>query len=349
MLFIMGFSWFVCTVCKLWPGDFTDAIAASMGHPDWNGFTHHDTIFPLFLFIAGISFPFSWAKHRQNGLGSGKMYAKIARRVVALILLGWVYGGIFRLDFEHMRYVNVLGRIGVAWGIAAIMYMNAGARIRILIAAFILIGYGLISVFVGAPDVVNADPLSFEGNFAGYFDRQFLPGRMYRGTFDPEGLFSTIPAIVTAMLGMFTGEFIRRDDFSGTRKTVLLVLAALAFLAIGLAFSPVLPLNKNLWSSTFVCVVGSYSLIMFALFYYLIEVKGWHRWTFAFRVIGLNSITIYLAQRIVDFGHISDFFLKGIASKCPETVAPIILSAGYVSVCWLFLYFLYRKRIFLKV
>lgn len=349
MLFIMGFSWFVCTVCKLWPGDFTDAIAASMGHPDWNGFTHHDTIFPLFLFIAGISFPFSWAKHRQNGLGSGKMYAKIARRVVALILLGWVYGGIFRLDFEHMRYVSVLGRIGVAWGIAAIMYMNAGARIRILIAAFILIGYGLISVFVGAPDVVNADPLSFEGNFAGYFDRQFLPGRMYRGTFDPEGLFSTIPAIVTAMLGMFTGEFIRRDDFSGTRKTVLLVLAALAFLAIGLAFSPVLPLNKNLWSSTFVCVVGSYSLIMFALFYYLIEVKGWHRWTFAFRVIGLNSITIYLAQRIVDFGHISDFFLKGIASKCPETVAPIILSAGYVSVCWLFLYFLYRKRIFLKV
>lgn len=349
MLFIMGFSWFISTVCRLWPCTFTDAVATSMGHPEWNGFTHHDTIFPLFLFIAGISFPFSWAKHRQNDMSRGKMYAKILRRVVFLIVLGWVYGGIFRLDFEHMRYVSVLGRIGVAWGIAAVLYMNAGCRTRILIAALILIGYGLVSVFVGAPDVANADPLSFEGNFAGYFDRKFLPGRLYRGTFDPEGLFSTIPSIVTAMLGMFTGEFIRRENLSGERKTGLLILAALAFLVVGLSFSPVLPLNKSLWSSTFVCVVGSYSLAMFALFYYLIEVRGWHRWAFAFRVIGLNSITIYLAQRIVNFGHISDFFLKGIASKCPEIVAPVILSAGYVTACWLFLYFLYRKRTFLKV
>jgi len=120
-------------------------------------------------------------------------------------------------------------------------------------------------------------------------------------------------------------------------------------LAAGLAFSGVLPVNKKLWSSTFVCVVGAYSLGMFALFYYLIDVRGWRRWTLFFRVVGLNSITIYLAQRIVGFGRISDFFLGGIASKCPEAVAAVISSAGYVAVCWLFLYFLYRKNVFLKV
>ena len=108
-------------------------------------------------------------------------------------------------------------------------------------------------------------------------------------------------------------------------------------------------MNKKLWSSTFVCVVGAYSLGMFALFYYLIDVRGWRRWTLFFRVVGLNSITIYLAQRIVGFGRISDFFLGGIASKCPEAVAAVISSTGYVAVCWLFLYFLYRKNVFLKV
>lgn len=110
-----------------------------------------------------------------------------------------------------------------------------------------------------------------------------------------------------------------------------------------------LPVNKSLWSSTFVCVVAAYSLAMFALFYYLIDVRGWRRWTLFFRVVGLNSITIYLAQRIVGFGRISDFFLGGVASKCPEALAAVVNSAGYVAVCWLFLYFLYRKNVFLKV
>ena len=125
--------------------------------------------------------------------------------------------------------------------------------------------------------------------------------------------------------------------------------AAVALLVAGLAFNGVVPVNKSLWSSTFVCVVAAYSLAMFALFYYLIDVRGWRRWTLFFRVVGLNSITIYLAQRIVGFGRISDFFLGGVASKCPEALAAVVNSAGYVAVCWLFLYFLYRKNVFLKV
>ena len=158
-----------------------------------------------------------------------------------------------------------------------------------------------------------------------------------------------VPAVVTAMLGMFTGEFVRRQDLSGGRKASWMIAAAVALLVAGLAFNGVVPVNKSLWSSTFVCVVAAYSLAMFALFYYLIDVRGWRRWTLFFRVVGLNSITIYLAQRIVGFGRISDFFLGGVASKCPEALAAVVNSAGYVAVCWLFLYFLYRKNVFLKV
>ena len=302
MLFIMGFASLVVAVCGLWPNAVTDSIASQMGHASWDGFTHHDTIFPLFLFIAGVSFPFSLSKQRSLGLSTGTIYAKIVRRALTLVLLGVIYNGLFRLDFENLRIASVLGRIGLAWGIAAVLYLNFGVKARIAIAAAILVGYGLLSALV-----------------------------------------------VTAMLGMFTGEFVRRQDLSGGRKASWMIAAAVALLVAGLAFNGVVPVNKSLWSSTFVCVVAAYSLAMFALFYYLIDVRGWRRWTLFFRVVGLNSITIYLAQRIVGFGRISDFFLGGVASKCPEALAAVVNSAGYVAVCWLFLYFLYRKNVFLKV
>lgn len=349
MLFIMGFASLVVAVCGLWPSAATDAVAASMSHVAWDGFAHHDTIFPLFLFIAGVSFPYSVAKQRAGGMSEGRIYAKIVRRGLTLVVLGVVYNGLFKLDFENLRIASVLGRIGLAWSIAAVLYLNFGVKTRAAIAVAVLVGYGALSALVAAPDAAGAGALTFEGNLAGYIDRQFLPGKLIYGTFDPEGLLSTVPAVVTAMLGMFTGEFVRRSDIRGGCKALWMAAAAAILLAAGLAFSGVLPVNKKLWSSTFVCVVGAYSLGMFALFYYLIDVRGWRRWTLFFRVVGLNSITIYLAQRIVGFGRISDFFLGGIASKCPEAVAAVISSAGYVAVCWLFLYFLYRKNVFLKV
>lgn len=349
MLFIMGFASLIAALCGLWPNAVTEGIARQMEHAAWDGFTHHDTIFPLFLFIAGVTFPFSLAKQRAGGLPTGRIYAKIIRRGLTLVLLGVVYNGFFKLDFENLRIASVLGRIGLAWSIAAVLYLNFGVKTRIAVAAVVLAGYGLLSALVAAPDAAGFGPLTQEGCLAGYVDRLYLPGQLIYGSFDPEGLLSTLPAVVTAMLGMFTGEFVRREGMTGSRKALWMCVAALAFLVVGLAFSGVLPVNKKLWSSTFVCVVAAYSLAMFALFYYLIDVRGWRRWTLFFRVVGLNSITIYLAQRIVGFGRISDFFLGGIASKCPDALAAVVNSAGYVAVCWLFLYFLYRKNIFLKV
>lgn len=353
MLFIMGFSSLVMDVCALFEGGSDWWISRTMEHVDWNGLAHHDTIFPLFLFIAGVSFPFSYAKQLSSGMSTRSIYLKIFKRMLILIGLGVVYNGFFKLDFENLRIASVLGRIGLAWGFAAILYINFKPMTRAIIAGVTLIGYWLLICYVPAPDVPGADPLTMQGNLIGYVDRLLMPGRLIYdgGRFDPEGLLSTVPAIVTAMLGMFAGEFIRipEEKISGSRKSLYMAGAAAAMLALGLLWSLVFPINKMLWSSSFVLVVGAYSLGMLALFYYIIDVRGWQRWTLFFRVIGLNSITIYMAQRIISFSSINRFFLGGLAGLVPEAWGTLILSIGYVAVCWLFLYFLYRKNIFLKI
>ena len=351
MLFIMGFATLVVNVCHLFPGDVSAAVAESMSHPAWHGFSHHDTIFPLFLFIAGISYPFSLAKQRSLGATQGDLYRKILKRGALLILFGLIYNGLFRLDWP-MRPASVLGRIGLAWALAAMLFLNFRTRTRIGIVGAILVGYWALLALVPAPDApAGADVYSMEGTIVGYIDRLLLPGRPYYKIFDPEGLLSTVPAVATAMLGMLTGEFVRLSEqrLSGNRKALYMALAAVAFTLVGILWDLSFPINKKLWTSSFVCVVAGYSLGMFALFYWIIDVKGYKGWVLPFQVIGLNSITIYMAQRIVDFKGISAFFFGGLAAKMPEALAPVVASTGYLLVSWLFLYFLYKKRIFLKV
>lgn len=364
MLFIMGFSSLVMDVCGLFPGGSECWLSQTMGHAKWHGLTHHDTIFPLFLFIAGVSFPFSYAKQVASGMSKKSIYLKILKRALILIALGIVYNGFFKLDFitidgglsfnfDKLRFASVLGRIGLAWSLAAVLYINFKPMTRAIIAGATLIGYWLLICYVPAPDVPGADPLTMEGNLIGYIDRLLMPGRLIynNGGFDPEGLLSTVPAIVSAMLGMFTGEFVKISDekISGSRKSLYMAGAAVAMLGIGLLWSLVFPLNKMLWSSSFVLVVGSYCVGMFALFYYIIDVRGWQKWTLFFRVIGLNSITIYMAQKIFAFSSVNRYFFQGIVNLVPEAWGDVIFSIGYVGFCWLFLYFLYKKNTFLKI
>ena len=150
------------------------------------------------------------------------------------------------------------------------------------------------------------------------------------GRFDPEGLLSALPAVVTALLGMFTGELIRlpKERMSGERKTLWMVVGAVVLAVVAIAGNGFVPVNKMLWSSTFVCAVGAYSLAMMALFYYVIDVRGHKGWTLFFRVVGMNSITIYMAQRIVSFGGIADFFVGGVAGLCPEQIAAVVTLGG---------------------
>lgn len=351
MLLITGLSTLILSLCNLFSGGADSWLAAQMRHADWNGLTIMDMVFPTFLFIAGLSFPFSYARQREQGRTSWQIHRKIFIRCLVLILLGIVYNGFFNFNFPQ-RYASVLGRIGLAWMFAALLYVHCKRVPRLVIAAVLLLGYGLLIALVAAPDApAGAGPLTQDGCLNGYIDRILLPGKCYYGNFDPEGLLGVIPATVTAMLGMFTGEFVRvpEERVSGGRKTLLMLGAAAVLILAGLAASPVLPLNKKLWSSTFVMVVGGISVALYAMVYYVVEVKGRTGWTFPFRVIGLNSITIYLLQQIVPLREVADFFLGGTAALLPEAWGAVLLAVGYIAVCWLLLYFLYRHKVFLKV
>lgn len=353
MLFIMGLSTFVAHLCAaLGAGDCW--LARQMRHVQWHGFAQHDTIFPLFLFIAGVAFPFSYAKMREKGWSTLRICRKIAWRAFALVMLGMIYNGLFTKGFGEVRWASVLARIGLGWAFAAFLYVAFSWRARIAWAVVILVGYWAVmryAVVLGAP--VGADPWSVEWNFAAYVDRLLLPNSLGKSGADPEGILSTFPAIVTAMLGMFTGEFVRwrreQGVRSGNGKVVAMFAAATVMLAVGLVWSQWMPINKRLWTSTFVLVAGAYSLVLFAAFYWIVDVKMWRGWTFPLRVVGLNAITIYLLQRIVDFDAISRFFLGGVAGLFPQDFGAALVAFGHLAICWLALCFLCRKNVFLKV
>lgn len=353
MLFIAGLSGVILSVCALFPNGENCWLAQQMYHCSWDGITQRDTIFPLFLFISGITFPFSYGKQLSAGVTKGRIYHKVILRGLVLCLLGIVYNGALKNGFDNIRFASVLGRIGCAWMLAAIIYMNTHrASTRLIITALILVGYWAAMRFIPVPDAPEgAGPFTFEGNLCGYVDRMLLPGRLHRGTFDPEGILGVVPAIATAMLGMLTGEFVRlpEEKVGGGRKLLCMLGAAALLLVLGLVWSRWFPLNKALWSSTFVLVVGAYSLALFAIFYWIIDVRGWRKWAFPLRVVGMNSIAIYMIPQIFDVGHISEFFFGSIGAALPKPWADVVLSAAFLAIMWLFTYFLYRRKIFLKV
>lgn len=351
MFFIMGGGSLFVALATLVPTPFFESIAAQMSHAKWGaGFTFEDIIFPLFLFIAGISFPFSLEKQRERGMSEAAIYKKIIRRGITLVVLGFVYNGLLNLNFETQRYASVLARIGLGWMFGALIFVNTRTITRVWIVAAILIGYWLL-LFIPAPDGNGEELFTREGNLACYIDRLLLPGRLHGGNYDPEGILSTLPAIGTALLGMFTGEFVklRREGLTETKKVVYMLAVGGCLLAIGLLWGLFFPINKYLWTSSFVCTVGGISAILFAVFYYIVDVKECRGWTLFFTVIGTNSITIYLAQVFINFTFTANAIFGGFIGLFPETAQPLLGAIAYIAVCWGFLYFLYRQRIFLKV
>lgn len=350
MLFIMGLSGLIINLAALAPDcAIASWFAQQMRHVAWDGFAHHDTIFPLFLFIAGVSFPFSLLKQQQAGLNNRDIVLKILKRAAILILLGVLYNGFFKMQFDTLRFPSVLGRIGIAWAVAALLTLYLKPKTRAIICAAILVGYSLL-LTIPAPDAVGVEIWTKEGNIAGYIDRLLMPNHiLWRGVMDPEGVVSNIPAIVTAMLGIFTGEYLLKSSHSGGRKAATMAVCAVILLALGVIWNTIQPINKTLWSSAFVLTAGAYSLGMLALFYYIIDVRGHNRWCYFLKVVGVNSITIYLAQRFIKFGDISRYFFGGLAQHLPEGFGAVLISIGYISACWLLLYFLDRKGVYLKV
>lgn len=349
MSFIMGGEVVLICLASLFPG--LEFLGEQMGHSRWEGFTFYDLIFPLFLFLAGISFPFSMAKQLSLGKSKESISLKVLKRGMLLVLLGGVYNGLLQFDFETLRYASVLGRIGLAWMFASLLYIWLKRKWLVLLSAVILLGYWVLLAFVVAPDAPDgASSLSMEGCIVGYVDRCLLPGTLHDGIHDPEGLLSTLPAIVTALLGIFTGEFVRsKSVVNEYKKVVVMFAAAMVLLVAGYLWNMVFPINKNLWSSSFVCCAGGWSLLLFALFYLVVDVIGWSKWAFPWRVIGMNSITIYLAQQFLDFSKPVNTLFGGILKLLPEDYYALGWWCCYMFVCWCLLYFLYRNKVFLKV
>lgn len=351
MFWIMGGEGIFIGLASLTGWPVFKWCAEQLEHVPWHGFHFYDMIFPLFLFIAGISFPFSYAKRIASGESRNRIYRHVFLRGFLLVLLGIAYNNGIRFDFGDMRYGSVLGRIGLAWMFASLIYMNTRISSRVIWFWALLLGYWLLLSLFPAHDLGSSDRFSQEGNLTSFIDRHLMPGRLYLGNHDPEGIFSTIPAVSTALLGMFTGEFVRSKYLDGkpVMKVLYMIAASIILMIIGQVWDLIFPINKNLWTSSFVCFAGGLSLLLFAVFYLVIDVWNFRRWAFFFVVIGLNPITIYLAEKIINFRNASRFLFGGFIELLPETWAPLINGIGLTAVGWLFLYFLYRKKSFLKI
>jgi predicted acyltransferase len=322
-------------------------LSDQLEHPEWNGFALYDLIFPLFLFIAGVSMPFSFEKRLARGDSKAELYQHALVRGLLLVLLGMIYNGLLKFDWEHMRYPSVLGRIGLAYMFAAFIFLNAGVRGRLLWIAGLLVGYWAALKFIPVPGY-GAGDLAPGHTLADYIDRQLIPGKLYRGVRDPEGLLSTIPAIGTALGGTLAGTLLKSERWNGYAKTGLLIAAGLVALGLAQLWSYDFPINKNLWSSPFALLCAGLSLVLLALFYLVIDVWRFQAWTFFFVVIGSNSIFVYLSEKFIDYSYTANFFFGG-ALKHAGAYQALLTATAVLAVKWLLLLFLYKKRVFLRV
>ena len=336
------------------------AFAAQFDHCAWNGLHFYDCIFPLFLFISGVTFPFSYARQRERGDSTAKIVGKILRRMVILFVMGamlWttidgvVEKNILSFEWSTFRVWSVIGRIGIAWGVAALLFMAFGRKTRIAIVAAILVGMWMLMRFAvapGAPEGVN--PLfNRQWIWANWVDVNFLT-TAHRG----EGGVVTITMVATAMFGNFAGEILTALR-TPVRKTFDLLLYALGLAVAGLLMAFAfgdwsLPVNKPVWTSSFALVAGGISAALLALFYWIVDVKGWRRWGFFFKVIGMNAITIYILMRtIFNWDFESAYFFGGICRFLSPEIEAFVTQVGMIAIGWVFLCWLYRKNIFLRV
>lgn len=349
MLMISGAGSFIFLLHGKTGLPWVDALAMQFEHPAWNGFTFYDFIFPLFLFIAGVSIPFSADKALREGMKKREIYLKAFKRMLILIVLGIFdkNAPVPFFDWSQIRFVGVLQRIGIAGFVATWLYLNFKSAQRMLWVAGILILYYAAMFMIPVPGYAAGD-LTIEGNLHGWFDREFLPGRLLQKTYDENGLLTTFPALCLTVIGTLAADVLRNGRSEMKRLNVLLVAGGIC-LVIGLVWGMHFPINKHLWSSSFILLTAGMALLSLALFYWIIDILGFQRWTFFFRVIGMNSLMIYLAYRFIDFGHTSKLLFEGLYVHTDPKWHSVFESVGAMLIVWLFLYALYRFRIFVKV
>tara|TARA_R110002049_G_scaffold90686_2_gene227099 strand:+ start:19007 stop:20098 length:1092 start_codon:yes stop_codon:yes gene_type:complete len=337
------------------PGDWGN-IYAPLLHAEWHGLTPTDLIFPFFLFIVGISIYFAY----KNKPKSKSTHKKIVIRSLKLIGLGlflnwFVPFAPFLSDFETLRFPGVLQRIGIVFLISALLYLHYNWKILLGISIFILIGYGL---FLGLVPLPNGMAPTFDrvpNNWANYIDLHILGKHMWQPDYDPEGIISTFPAIVTCLSGILIGKLL-----DGLTQIKFLFFAAFALLVSGYLSSMFFPINKAIWSSSFVLVTSGWGTFILGVIYYLKDIKQYQFGT-VFKYVGMNAITIYFLSSLISK---SMYLIKingdsNLHSWLYETIFThgflnlkfsSLLYALVVVCCYVALgYYMYKRKLFIKV
>ena len=342
MFWITGGTGFILALANVAAPGTTQFLRSEFDHAGWNGFTLFDLIFPLFIFVSGLSLPFSITKRIERGEDRASLYKHVALRVAVLFLLGMLHNGP-HLNPIGIRIPGVLQRIAICSGFASVVVMNTKIRTQAYLLGALLLGYWLLMASVAAPHF-GAGDFTQAGNLAGYVDRLVLP---FPSTWccyafgDSEGIVTTIPALATVLLGVLAGHVLR-SELTPVDRMSWLFMAGIACVALALIWDTVFPINKDLWTSSYVLFAGGWSLLLLAAFYWTLDVKAFVGWSFFFRVIGSNSIVMYFLESVLRFG-----FLKGLVG----TGAGIAVLIAFLDLFarWGLVYALYQRRWFLKI
>lgn len=350
MFWIIGGGALVVSLSKLNALSFLEPVAIQMRHVDFEGFRFWDLIFPLFMFISGVTIPFAILSKVEKGISKKSLQFRIVKRAFILVILGLLYNGTLQKGFADMRFASVLGQIGLAYFIGATIVLQAkSVKVHALWLLVILAFISVLQLFVPVPGYGAGwfDPVK---GMNAYVDQLLLPGRLSVGTYDRLGVLCIISASVLVLMGYFAGRLLRHQSITPNRKVLYLLGTGILFILFALVLAPVYPVVKSFWTTTFNFLTAGISMVLLAVFYYVIDVRKlrgrvFSQVLFFFKVIGLNSITIYMAARILPFREISGFFTGWLV----EPAGAWIMIAGAITLEWLLLYYLYQQKIFLKV
>ncbi|HEY0083577.1 MAG TPA: DUF5009 domain-containing protein [Pyrinomonadaceae bacterium] len=346
------------------PGTW-EAIHPPLAHAAWHGWTPTDLIFPFFLFIVGVSITLAFARRVEAGGTKRDLYLKVLRRTVLIYAFGFLLAGFPYFNLSTIRLTGVLQRIAVCYLCAAIIFLKTDWRAQILIAVALLLAYWGLSVFVAAPGYAAGD-LSKEGNLAAFVDRVVLGNHIWKGggrIYDPEGLLSTIPAIATTLSGVLAGHWLRQPR-EAHEKAAGLFVAGLACVLAGWTWSARFPINKALWTSSYVMFTTGMGLQLLALCYWLVDIKHHRRWALPFRIFGTNALAVFvlsgLAARALSLwkmprvdgrtGNMQTYIYEHFFAPWASPANSSLLYALVYVLVWLGLTaILYRRKIFIKV
>jgi predicted acyltransferase len=327
-------------------------LRSQMSHVAWEGFSFYDFIFPLFIFVTGVSIVLALPRLVARE-GKALVHLHILRRALFLYILGLIFYGGVSQHWSDIRFVGVLQRIAICYLFASLLFLNLNARGLVVALVTLLGGYWALMRFVPVPDI-GTGSFAPDANLADWIDAHYLPGRLWDKTRDLEGLLSTLPAIATCLLGVLAGLLLKDERLTSTQKSLWLIGAGTVMVLAGYFWGLQFPVIKAIWTSSFVLVAGGYSAILLGVMHQVIDVWGWKAWATIFIWIGANAITLYFINGVAGFEPFALRFVGGDVSAwldrmiTPGTGLFVAHMLGLVLAVAL-AGFLYRRKIFLRV